>query len=302
MTLIDQALQTVNEAIDQIYPERYSLLFEANRYALLSSGKRIRPLICLASADWMGQDYHDMIPLAVSLEMIHSYSLVHDDLPEMDNDEWRRGKPSVHKQFGHGLALLVGDSLLTDAWQVVLNSDLPSYGKVEALSILSEGAGSKGMIYGQFLDSVLTMQAGDIIQLEKIHRHKTGALLEASALSVFPFYEPELYLKQRISRFIKIYGLAFQIHNDLKDVLLTKEDAGKDVLKDQSLEKTTYPSLLGVEQTLNLLEEKLTILNNILDELTESNPESKLGQAVYRFAIDSIDPTQMRELYEERTH
>lgn len=299
--LVEKTIELVELGLSHVYEDRTSLLLDGCHYAISSGGKRLRPLLAFATNDWLGGDMKRVLPIALTVELVHNYSLVHDDLPEMDNDELRRGKTTVHKQYGHSLALLIGDALLSDCWLPILNSaDIPASAKVAMLQTISQAIGSNGMIYGQFLDSISNNDKSDIIQLEKMHQLKTGRLIEAAACAPFDLYETNYFVEQRVRRFIKIFGLAFQVHNDLKDVIYNEKEAGKSVGHDQELKKATYPSLLGVSGAMDLLQGKLDEMTGILDELSDHCPNSLLAQAIYHQALQWIDVKEMRERYEER--
>ncbi|WP_158589276.1 polyprenyl synthetase family protein [Atopobacter sp. AH10] len=300
--LVQKTVELIEMALSRSYEDRTSLLMDGCHYAICSGGKRLRPLLVFATNDWLGGEMKQALPIALTVELIHNYSLVHDDLPEMDNDELRRGKATVQKQYGHSLALLIGDALLSDCWLPILNSsEIPSSAKVAMMQTISDAIGSNGMIYGQFLDSISDIDKSDIIQLEKMHQLKTGRLIQAAACAPFDMYQTNYFVEQRVRRFVKIFGLAFQVHNDLKDVLMNEEEAGKNVLHDQKLKKATYPSLLGISGALDLLESKIDEMQLILEELTDHCPNSLLGRAIYEQALKWIDVQEMREKYEERT-
>ncbi len=217
-------------------------IHQAMRYSTLDGGKRIRPCLCVAAFAAYKDDWGPILPIASAVEMIHSYSLIHDDLPAMDDDDFRRGKPSCHKQFGEAMAILAGDALLTRAFEVLARSkDLPSERVLRAMSVLAGAAGSSGgMIAGQVLDIEAEGARVTEEQLERIHRSKTGALIGAAVwIGAYLGGAPEQDLGC-----IKTYGdrigLAFQVIDDILDAI-----DGKD--RDQ--EKATYPALHGVEKS-----------------------------------------------------
>jgi len=286
-----------NGYLDELYPKT-SLLNEAAYYALSSGGKRVRPLLVFATAGWLKQDVYDTFPIAAAVESIHSYSLIHDDLPEMDNDELRRGKPTVHKKYGHGLALLVGDMLLSDCYEELLKSDLSDKAKLFAIQKISSHIGGKGTVKGQYLDSLYSGENCDIIRLEKIHQLKTGALISASGESPFGMVEDEIYIKQLISRFCRFFGLAFQVHNDLKDVLLTKEETGKEVHHDADLDKATYPKILGVTGAIDRLSQLNEKLTEITNELAELVPNAQISRSIYQKCNQVVSAEKLREYHD----
>jgi geranylgeranyl diphosphate synthase type II len=234
-------------------------LVEAMRYSLLAGGKRIRPVLALATARAIGRDERDMLPLAAGIELIHTYSLIHDDLPAMDDDDLRRGLPTCHKKFGEALAILAGDGLLTLAFQVVAESYPPATAAVSCLE-LARGAGAAGMVGGQALDLAAEGKVGGerprtAADLESIHRRKTGALFRSSLrLGLYAAQGerpggPDRDLQDRLDTIGRAFGLAFQISDDLLDVEGRSECTGKRVGKDAARGKLTYPGLLGIEES-----------------------------------------------------
>lgn len=233
-------------------------LQEAMRYSLLAGGKRIRPVLCLAAANLFGLKDEIAMPFAAGIECIHTYSLIHDDLPAMDNDDLRRGKPSSHKKFNEATAILAGDALLTDAFALMCSiKDVPPNLVLKALSSVASAAGSAGMVGGQFLDIIYTAQPQvSLEELAKMHAMKTGALLVApcKAGAILGGAEPEQVAK--LAEFGKHLGAAFQIMDDILDQIGTEQELGKPVGSDIELGKHTYPSLLGLEKSRALAIEK----------------------------------------------
>ena len=229
---------------------------QAARYSLLSGGKRIRPVLALATMDCLGADRVLALPCAAALEMIHTYSLVHDDLPCMDDDDLRRGRPTCHKQFGEALAVLAGDALLNRAFEVILD-DMTSgcLRKVEAARIIARAAGSSGMIAGQTLD----LQAeGRIIapdELVRLHSLKTGQLILAPVLAACALAEVTSETTVLFRTFAENLGLAFQIQDDILDVTATEDKLGKSTGKDQRDQKSTYVTLFGLDKAQIKLQE-----------------------------------------------
>ena len=227
-------------------------LGEAMRYSLEAGGKRVRPVLCLLAAESVGGRAEDALSCALALEFIHTYSLIHDDLPAMDDDDLRRGRPTSHKVFGEGHAILAGDGLLTEAFRVLAQDrQMDPAGKVEAVSCLAEAAGWRGMAGGQALDlegeSLPAGGAGfGLDHLRLIHRLKTGALLRASlelgAIAGGASTEQREVLRGAGAAL----GLAFQIQDDILDATSTSEQMGKRVGKDEGRGKITYPTLLGL--------------------------------------------------------
>ena len=224
-------------------------LFEAMSYSLLAGGKRLRPILALEFCRICGKDWHDALPFAAAIEMVHTYSLIHDDLPCMDNDDYRRGRPTNHKVYGEGMAVLAGDALLTDAFMVASGSCHPQ--KAEAISVLAECAGSLGMVGGQVLDinseeRVLTEQ-----EVLDIQSRKTGALISAAcAMGAIAGNATEAQY-DAACQFAAGLGLAFQIRDDMLDVIGTREEMGKGVGTDEK--KNTFVRLYGLEKCEELV-------------------------------------------------
>ena len=246
--LIERALAETVSAHDGLE----SRLFEAMRYSLLDGGKRLRPILTLASCEAVGGSLDDAISFACALEMIHTYSLIHDDLPTMDNDDLRHGKPSNHKVYGDAIATLAGDALLTDAFAAVARSPLAKKSPAVVLEVvaeLSDAAGSRGMVSGQAIDLLGEGRAMNLEQLEYLHSKKTGALFLASVVGgarLGGATRPQL---DSLSKYARSLGLCFQVVDDLLDVEASTEQMGKRTNKDQAAGKNTYPALIGIEQS-----------------------------------------------------
>jgi len=246
------ARQRIEGALDAaLLPERPESLREAMRYSLLAGGKRLRPVLCLAACELAGGDSDLAIPTAVALEMIHTMSLIHDDLPAMDNDDLRRGRPTSHKVFGEANAILAGDALLTRAFEMVAlrSPGVPAERLLQVVGELSLAAGAPGLVGGQVVDLASEGQAVDLETLEYIHCHKTGALLRASVLSGALIGGADGTLLEALRVYAHGIGLAFQIIDDILDVTASSEVLGKTAGKDLTADKTTYPKLLGLEES-----------------------------------------------------
>ncbi len=245
--LCDHAL---DQAIPIIYPEK---IYESMRYSLLAGGKRVRPILCLATCEMMGGTIEMAMPTACAVEMIHTMSLIHDDLPAMDNDDYRRGKLTNHKVYGEDVAILAGDGLLALAFEFVALQTPPSVKRELVLEVvvrLGRALGAAGLVGGQVVD--LESEGKSNISLETlnfIHRHKTAALLEACVVcgGIIAGASPEDV--QRLTRYAQNIGLAFQIIDDILDITSTQEQLGKTAGKDQKAKKVTYPSLWGLEES-----------------------------------------------------
>ena len=276
--VIQQLQQDVALHLTQLIEKRASdaRLKEAMLYAVQSSGKRIRPLLTLAVGSAGTSSNEATLDLACALEMIHTYSLIHDDLPGMDDDDLRRGRPTVHKAFDEATAILAGDALLTLAFEVAANANLEAHQLVEAVKILSTASGMSGMISGQMKDIASEDVTIALEQMKEIHREKTGELLLA-AVRLGNLFIDDAKMKEAFVSYATHFGLAFQIQNDLQDVCWTSEQTGKETGKDSELSKNTYPSLLGVEGAKDALASEISSCKRTLEEVefTPANQQTK---------------------------
>ena len=239
----------LDSALPVIYPEK---IYEAMRYSLLAGGKRLRPILCLASCELAGGTTSMAMPTACALEMIHTMSLIHDDLPAMDNDDYRRGKLTNHKVYGDDIAILAGDGLLTYAFEFIATKteNVPPQQVLQTIAYLGRAAGASGLIGGQVVDVESEGETDVSLEtLNYIHAHKTGALLEACVVCGAILASASAADLQRLSRFAKNIGLAFQIIDDILDITATQEELGKTAGKDVQAGKVTYPSLWGIEES-----------------------------------------------------
>ncbi len=249
------------------YPHRLS---EAMKYGVMNGGKRIRPIIMYMICDLFGESYTKIEDIAVALEFIHCYSLIHDDLPAMDDDMYRRGKLTTHIKYDEATAILVGDVLLTEAFNIVANSNkITDKDKVKVIQKMSKYAGFYGMVGGQYVDMESENKKVGVETLEYIHNHKTGKLLLASVELPLIVLNVEGVKKEKLLEFAQIIGIAFQIKDDILDVEGSFEETGKEST-DEKNEKTTYPSLFGIEKTKEMLNDyvekaKRIIENNFLE-------------------------------------
>lgn len=247
---------TVDGALDEYFPKADGLagdLIEAMRYSLFAGGKRLRPILCMAGAEAVGGVDKDVLPVACALELIHTYSLIHDDLPLMDDDDLRRGKPTNHKVFGDAIALLAGDGLLTEAFSLMTSphatEEIAADRLLEAIRIISVAAGHGGMVGGQVVDMQWEGKKADLETVNFLHTHKTGALITASVTSgAVVAGAGESQIRSVLSYGQKI-GLAFQISDDILDVEGDSETMGKMVGADEEKGKSTYPSVLGMDES-----------------------------------------------------
>lgn len=243
------------------------VIAEGMRYAVLNGGKRIRPVLILMTLDILGKDETLGLPSGAALEMIHSYSLVHDDLPALDNDDYRRGKLTTHKKFGEAQGILIGDSLLTHAFNVLTekNEGVISDKKiVEIVKLTSSYAGINGMIGGQTVDIESEGKKVDMETLKYIHKNKTGKLLKLPIEIGCVIGDASNEIREKLEEYADLIGLAFQIKDDILDVEGEFEKLGKPVGSDAELEKSTYPSLIGMEESKKLLDETLEKAKKII--------------------------------------
>ena len=276
--VFQQLQQDVAIHLTQLIENRPSdaRLKEAMLYAVQSGGKRIRPLLTLAVGSAGAFNNEAVLNMACALEMIHTYSLIHDDLPGMDDDDLRRGRPTLHKAFDEATAILAGDALLTLAFEVAANANLEAGPLVEAVKILSTASGMSGMISGQMKDIASEEVTITLEQMKEIHREKTGELLLA-AVRLGNLFVNDTKMKEAFVSYATHFGLAFQIQNDLQDVCWTSEQTGKETGKDSELSKNTYPSLLGVEGAKEALASEIASCKRALEEVvfTPENQQTK---------------------------
>ena len=247
-------LAAIEDYLNSLFAEKHHWadLYEAMRYSVLSGGKRLRPVMTLEFARLCGLDWHKAVPVGCALELVHTYSLIHDDLPCMDNDDLRRGKPSCHKAFGESTAMLAGDVLLTEAFNVVANAPASPIVSVRAARDLGAGAGSHGMVYGQELDLKYEALAATEEQLRLIHRNKTGALINAAVQMGAAAAQANETQCKELEDYAFGIGLVFQIVDDVLDVTSTAEQLGKPIGSDSENGKTTFVTLYGAEGAMEL--------------------------------------------------
>ncbi len=253
-TYLKERQQLCEKALDNsitvVYPEK---IYEAMRYSLLAGGKRVRPILCLAAADMIGGTIEMAMPTACAVEMIHTMSLIHDDLPAMDNDDYRRGKLTNHKVYGEDIAILAGDGLLALAFEHVAAKtpeNVPRDSVLQVIIRLGKALGASGLVGGQVVD--LDSEGKSDISLETlnfIHNHKTAALLEACVVCGGIIAGASAEEVQKLTRYSQNIGLAFQIIDDILDITATHEQLGKTAGKDLTAQKVTYPSLWGIEKS-----------------------------------------------------
>lgn len=248
---IDEQLEAILTVPD--VPERR--LFDAMRYSVSAGGKRIRPVLFLAVGDMLGGERRELLPFACALELIHTYSLIHDDLPAMDNDDYRRGRPTSHKVYGEAMAILAGDALLNRAYELMLKAVCETEGGqaekrargVLAARCVADAAGAFGMVGGQVMDMESEGCRIGMDMLERMHRHKTGALIRAAVMAPAILCGADSAVKGMLAGYADKLGVAFQIRDDLLDVQGTGAELGKPVGSDERNGKATFVTLLGVD-------------------------------------------------------
>jgi len=243
----------IERALDRYLPKanaKPATLHRAMRYSLFAGGKRLRPILCLAAAEACGGKIGNALPLACAVECIHTYSLVHDDLPSMDDDDFRRGRPTCHKIFGDGIAILAGDALLTIAFEIVSNAKPTSrYDTSILLREIAVAAGSQKLIAGQVADLEAEGKNVKRDQLQFIHENKTAAILKSSLRLGAMSANADARKLSAVTRFGQRLGLAFQIIDDILDVTQTSEILGKSAGKDVAAKKATYPAVIGLQKS-----------------------------------------------------
>ncbi len=252
-------------------PNAQSVIYDAMSYSLFAGGKRLRPAIMLLANEMCGGNSADVAPFAAAIEMIHTYSLIHDDLPAMDNDDLRRGKPTNHIKFGEDIAILAGDALLNKAMETALSSGLDSERVVKACRVLFTSSGAEGMIGGQIIDIKNSEHTAD--ELENLHTLKTGAIIRSSGVVggiIAGASDTEL---KAIDDYCRYLGIAFQIQDDILDVTGTVEDLGKPIGSDEDNNKTTYITLYGLEESRTLAyrytQQAIDALQSVFGERSE---------------------------------
>ena len=261
----------VEQAVRSFYEEKSVAphLVESVLYSIQAGGKRLRPLLLLELLEAFGQELTEAhFQVAGALEMIHTGSLIHDDLPAMDNDDYRRGQLTNHKKFGEDLAILAGDALFLDPFGMIAASDLSDAVKVSLILELSDASGSRGMVAGQVLDMEGEHKQLTLAELQTIHANKTGRLLAYPFIAAASILELQADIGQLLEKIGKTLGLAFQVRDDILDLVADFEALGKTPQKDLVAEKSTYPALLGLEESKALLTGELDVCEDLLDQIT----------------------------------
>lgn len=285
-TYLKEKAALIEMQLDVLVPpvqSREGKLHEAARYAILGGAKRIRPILALAATEMLGGDAERALSPACALELIHSYSLIHDDLPCMDDDDYRRSKLTVHKVYPEGHAVLTGDFLLTYAFEVLSDDpDLSPEQKVRLISVLARRSGAEGMIGGQVLDIAAEGQEIDLSGLQEIHSKKTGALICASVEFGGILSDASAEQMQLLQRFGRDIGLAFQVVDDILDVTQSQEKHGSAVGSDVENGKVTYVSLLGLERSQEIA---ASLLKSALQSLEQLPGDSAVLAAIAQLIV-----------------
>jgi len=258
-TYLEERKILVDKALKEFMPEPSGLagdVIRAMNYTLFAGGKRIRPVLCIAGSEAVGGSADDVVPVACAIELIHAYSLIHDDLPVMDNDDFRRGKPTNHKVFGEAVALLAGDGLLTLAFNLMARCGVEKKGEKSALlrviDLISSAAGYEGMVGGQVVDISYEGKDPDPTVVNYIHTHKTGALIAASVTAGTILAGGSEEEVQAINRYGQHIGLAFQIADDILNIEGDRNLMGKGTGSDKVRGKITYPCVFGIKESRNI--------------------------------------------------
>ncbi len=288
-TYLAEKKKTVETALQGYFPEPEGLtsdLTKAMRYSLFAGGKRLRPILCIAGAETVGGLGREVLPVACALELIHTYSLIHDDLPLMDDDDLRRGKPTNHKVFGEPIALLAGDGLLTEAFSLMTSVDIS--GKISpqillrAISLISRAAGYDGMVGGQAVDIQWEGKKADLPVVKFMHIHKTGALITASVASGAILGGADESQIEAITSYGEKIGLAFQISDDILDIEGDSKTMGKQAGADEQKGKMTYPAVLGLNESKRIQSE---LVQTAVLDLQEFGSRAEPLRQIARYII-----------------
>lgn len=290
---LNEWAQLINDELDKLVVVRQTPeknIYDAMRYSLLAGGKRLRPVLSLGVCEMLGGDMNEVLPFACALEMIHTYSLIHDDLPAMDNDDYRRGRLTNHKVYGEATAILAGDALLNFAFEVMADAALKDTGKMQkrlkALKIIAEAAGTRGMIGGQVVDleSEGKVISGEL--LKYMHSCKTGALIKASVMSSAILCDASDEEMSLLCDYASNIGIAFQIKDDILDVEGNPEIMGKKVGSDASNKKSTYVTLYGIDESKKMLE---SITNQAIENLRMFGEKGEFLIELAKFLVGRVN-------------
>lgn len=287
---LTQRVQLVERALDGLLPTLNTeprLLHEAMRYSVFAGGKRLRPILVMAAAETVGGKPEDVLEAACALELIHTYSLIHDDLPAMDNDDYRRGKPTNHKVFGEALAILAGDALLTKAFEVLtltpVKDERVRSRLQQVIAEVAVAAGSQGMVGGQAVDILSEGKTIDAETLRYIHRNKTGALLRAAVRAGALLAGANAQSLAALTTYAEEFGLVFQITDDILNVVGDSKKLGKPVGTDAARAKATYPALFGLAEARRLAQEGA---DRALQALEGFGPQAEPLRQLVQFLLE----------------
>jgi geranylgeranyl diphosphate synthase, type II len=285
---LEQGQRLTDAALDRLIPletEDPVSIHKAMRHSLFAGGKRLRPVLCIEAGRMIAESLPEGIEeLGAALEMLHTYSLIHDDLPALDNDDLRRGRPTCHVVFGEAIAILAGDALQTQAYEVLSRLKCPAERRVRIIEEIAHGTGTRdGMIGGQVVDLEAQHTQPTAEMLEYIHRSKTAALITASLVGGGLFAEAKDSEVSKLRAFGQSIGLAFQIVDDVLDVTQTSEQLGKTAGKDTASEKATYPALFGVEASVRKAD---SLVEAALRELESFGERAETLKELARFLVE----------------
>jgi geranylgeranyl diphosphate synthase type II len=284
-----EKIEGINAALESILKTSgpCDRLLEAMAYSLMAGGKRFRSVLCIAAAEAVGGDQQDVLPAACALEMVHTYSLIHDDLPAMDDDDLRRGQPTCHKAYDEATAILAGDALLTLAFQtlssVAANSDQQAAKWLRVIQLISHAAGYSGMIQGQMLDIGAEGKQLTLNELQSMHRLKTGALIEVSLICGAELADVNSSQLNLLESYAQNIGLAFQVTDDILNIEGDPAIMGKAVGTDERRQKSTYPSLLGLEESKTFAGK---LIDDALHALGSFDQKAEPLRAIATYIID----------------
>ena len=285
---LEQGQKLTDAALERLIPvgtRRPTSIHQAMRHSVFAGGKRIRPILCMEAGRMVASSLPAGIEeLGAALEMLHTYSLIHDDLPALDNDDLRRGRPTCHKVFGDAIAILAGDALQTQAYEVLAKLQCPAEARVRIIEEIARGTGTvDGMIGGQVVDLESERVKPDVATLEYIHRSKTAALITASVVSGGQYAGATEQQITRLRSFGQSIGLAFQIVDDVLDVTQTSAQLGKTAGKDTAAEKATYPALFGVEESLKKAD---ALVQSALASLESFGTRAETLKALAKYLVE----------------
>src|SRR5580698_5111624 len=295
--VLEQGRENADAALERLLPpatQYPTSIHQAMRHSVFAGGKRLRPILCMeagrmiAAASPLNSQSHALPPgieqVGAALEMLHTYSLIHDDLPALDNDDLRRGRPTCHKVFGEAIAILAGDALQTQAYESLSRLRCPAEARVRIIEEIARGTGTvDGMIGGQVVDLEAEHTKPDLQMLEYIHRSKTAALITASVVSGGLYAGAHGDTVEKLRSFGKAIGLAFQIVDDVLDVTQTSEQLGKTAGKDTAAEKATYPALFGIDESLKRAD---MLVETALSSLDGFGSRADTLKALARFLVE----------------